>query len=92
MNIQECVGKRCLLKLNKGYGGEVQEFKVLEVSPSGNWVKLLSNYGGNKFWRTISDIGFVELLQELESRPVEISGDPNKPYKMVRVVDSGVEV
>ena len=75
MNIRDYVNKRCLLKVTKGYSSDVQEFKILEISPSGNWVKLQSNYSGQKFWKQISDIAFVELLQEFESRPTSRAAD-----------------
>lgn len=79
MNIRDYVGKRCLLKVTKGYSSDVQEFKIIEVSPSGNWVKLQSNYNGQKFWKQLSDIAFVELLQEFESRPTPRAGDTATP-------------
>jgi hypothetical protein len=69
MDIRNYVGKRCLLKVTKGYSSDVQEFKVLEVSPSGGWVKLLSNYSGQKFWKPLTEIAFIELLQEFEISP-----------------------
>jgi hypothetical protein len=75
MNIRDYVNKRCLLKVTKGYSSDVQEFKIIEVSPSDNWVKLQSNYSGQKFWKQIADIAFVELLQEFESRPTSRAAD-----------------
>ena len=81
MNIRDYVGKRCLLKVTKDYSSEVQEFKIIEVSPSGNWVKLQSNYSGQKFWKQLSDIAFVELLQELESRPTPLAPDTATPIE-----------
>jgi len=71
MNIRDYVGKRCLLKINKGYNSQVEEFRIIEVSPSGNWVKLLSNYSGQKFWKSIQDVSFVELLQQFEDKPAK---------------------
>jgi hypothetical protein len=61
------VGKRVLLKIsnNRFYmGGDVQEYKILEVAESGNWVKLI-NINGNKFWKARTDISFVEELKDL---------------------------
>lgn len=74
MNIQELVGKRALLKMSNGYGGEVQEFKIIETSPSGNWVKLQNIYG-NKFWKAIIDVSLVEVLRDLEVRPTPREAD-----------------
>ena len=74
MTIDELVGKRALLKVTgKGsgrwYGAEpVEEYRVLEVSPSGNWVRLL-NTNGNKFWRAVTEIALVEVLKVLEPAP-----------------------
>lgn len=69
MNIQELVGKRALLKTSqRGYGSDVGEFKVIETSPSGNWVKLQNIYG-NKFWKATTDVSLVEVLRDLEVRP-----------------------
>jgi hypothetical protein len=68
------VGKRVLLKINhnKFYmGGDVQEYKVLEISESGNWVKLM-NINGNKFWKAVSDVSFVEELKDLNSGKPEL--------------------
>lgn len=67
MNVKALLNKRVLLKINgKGWSQNhvVEEFKVLELSPSGNWVKL-QNLNGNKFWKPIQEVAFVEELQEL---------------------------
>ena len=67
MKITELLNKRCLLKLNRGYGsGSVTEYKVLEVSPSGNWAKLM-NLNGNKFWQAVTEVSFVEELIDLKA-------------------------
>ena len=63
--MDELVGKRMLLKVSGGgihYGTAIEEYRVLEVSPSGNWVKL-QNLHGNKFWRARTDIAVVEELK-----------------------------
>lgn len=70
-SILDIIGKRVLLKTTSpGYGArqEVTEFRVLEVSPSGNWVKL-QNLHGNKFWRTVTDVALVEVLRDLRPEP-----------------------
>ena len=68
MNITELLGKRCLLQVNAGRfsSQKVDEYKVLEIAPSGNWVKLQSIYG-NKFWRPVAEVSFVEELKDLRA-------------------------
>lgn len=68
MNIQVLVGKRCLLKVPRGIYGvdRIEEYRILEISPSGNWVKLMNLYG-NKFWQAITDVSYVEELRDLKA-------------------------
>ena len=69
ISVTSLLGKRCLMKVkdNRYYrGSEVQEFRVLEISPSGNYIKLMNIYG-NKFWKSIADISFIELLIDLKA-------------------------
>lgn len=72
MDVSKLVRKRVLLKLGtqSRYNryGEVAEYKILELAPSGNWIKLMNIYG-NKFWRAIADVSFIEELRELEKPP-----------------------
>lgn len=67
--ITELVGKRCLLKVVQGFhvsSPPTEEYKVLEVSPSGTWVRLM-NIHGNKYWKPIQDIALVEILKDLKA-------------------------
>ena len=67
MNILNLIGERVLLKIKGRYGwqnDDVTEYKVLEVSPSGNWVKLMSIYG-NKFWKPLAEVSYIEKLVKL---------------------------
>jgi len=69
MEITDLVGKRVLLKTSGRYAyreEEVTEYKILEVSPSGNWVKLM-NLNGNKFWKPITGLSYVETLIDLKA-------------------------
>ena len=69
MNVNELVGKRCLLQLggtSQWQRKEVTEYRVLEVSPSGNWVKMM-NLFGNKFWRPVAEVALIEILVELKA-------------------------
>lgn len=61
------VGKRMLLKVGtRIYNVAVQEYKVIEISPSGNWLKL-QNMSGNKFWSAVTEIAVVEELRDLKA-------------------------
>ena len=67
MNILNLIGERVLLKIKGRYGwrnDDVTEYKVLEVSPSGNWVKLMSIYG-NTFWKPLAEVPYIEKLVKL---------------------------
>jgi hypothetical protein len=70
MNINELKGTRCLLKVSTGrYGSQdVTEYRVLEISPSGNWVKI-QNINGAKFWKPVPELALVEKLTELRAEP-----------------------
>lgn len=69
VSVVKLVGTRCLLKLAGSWGGSVEEYKVLELSPSKNWVKLMNMYG-NKFWKPIQDVSLVEELYDLRTHKV----------------------
>lgn len=65
MNVNELLHKRLLVaEKGSGYtsGQTISEIKILEVSPSGNWVKIQSQHG-NKFWKSVSDIVPIEILE-----------------------------
>jgi len=67
MNIQELLGTRCLLKFSGNYGREpIDEFKIVEISPSGNWVKLRNRHGAT-LWKPLPEISLVEKLIELRN-------------------------
>ena len=67
MNVRELINKRVLLKINLGYqASQVEEYKILEVSPSGTWIKVM-NLNGRKFWKASADIAFVEELIDLKA-------------------------
>jgi hypothetical protein len=71
MDIRSFVGKRCLLKTSAGYSSNIDEYKVLEVSPSGNWVKIM-NLNGHKFWKAVQDVSFIEELIDFRNdKPLE---------------------
>ena len=67
MNVIELVGQRCLMLvggLRYSRGSEVQEYRVLEASPSGNWIRLMNAFG-NKFWKPAGEVSLVEVLKDL---------------------------
>lgn len=71
-NLQNLVGKRILMVSGNGriynQATQVDEYKILEISPSGNWVKVMDKFG-SKIWKTSSDIQPIEILAEFEKRP-----------------------
>lgn len=71
MNIEDLVGKRVLVSVPSSYKTEVEEVKILEVSPSGNWVKLMNLQGG-RFWRARTSVLFVEELHSEKERPLSV--------------------
>lgn len=47
MNINDLIGKRVLLKISSSHYTQVDvsEYKICEVSPTGNWVKMMDMNG-----------------------------------------------
>jgi len=69
MTTLDILHKRILVTVKESYGKiEVTEYKILEISPSGKWVKCQS-MTGNKFWKMYSDLTVVEVLAALEAKP-----------------------
>lgn len=69
--ITEYVGRRVLMSLKQGPWGHsvaYDEMRVLEVSPSGNFVRLMNTFG-RKFWRPVVDCALIEALTPLEPHP-----------------------
>jgi hypothetical protein len=68
MELKDRIGQRILVKMNRRglYNQSIQEVKILEVSPSGTWVKLM-NMDGHKFWKAVTDVSLVEVLKDLNS-------------------------
>ena len=68
-SIADLLGKRALLAVKIRDGSfntpDVEEYKILEISPSGNWVKLIS-INGYKFWKAVMNVRFVEELQDFK--------------------------
>ena len=67
INIEDILHKRILVaEKQNSYSSDkiVKEIKILEISPSKNWVKIM-NDNGNKLWKHYSDIIPIEILQSL---------------------------
>jgi hypothetical protein len=65
MEVNELIGKRVLLKGQQHGKIMVEEFKILEISPSGVWIKVLNQYG-IKQWKAKDEIFLVEVLLTVE--------------------------
>jgi hypothetical protein len=71
MNITELIGKRALITESDRFSSKkATEVKFLEVSPSGNWVKLM-NMHGNKYWKPVQELSLIEALIDIEKPPKE---------------------
>ena len=71
MNTRDLIGKRALITTGSGFGGQtVEEVRLLEVSPSGQWVKLMNLYG-KKYWKPRNAVTVAEVLDEIvtEAKP-----------------------
>ena len=72
MKLEELLHKRILvIQKERGYSPTqtVEELKILEISPTGNFVKI-QNMNGNKYWRHSSDLVPIEVLLSLETKPI----------------------
>lgn len=63
MNIAKCVGKRCLVRIFPFSIYDIIDVKVLEVSPSGKYVKLRYLVTGHTSWKETKDIKVLEVLE-----------------------------
>lgn len=77
ISLESLLGKRILaridgLKTRGMFSSDgrtmVREYKVLEASPSGAWIKLMDEYG-SRFWRPIGDVKVVEILKAIVPTP-----------------------
>ena len=66
MEIKELLGKRVLVTPKGSFrNARADEVKILEVSPSGNWVKLMGPHG-NKYWMPVAEFTLIETLVEFK--------------------------
>lgn len=70
MTLRELLHKRILIAVKTGYSGSstVAEYKIVEVSPSGNFVKV-QDMDGRKYWKHSADIVPIEVLQYVYKSP-----------------------
>ena len=67
--MKKLLGKRILIAEKRGYGpGTVYEYKILEVSPSEKFVKVMDD-NGRKYWKNSVDITPIEILEQKEPYP-----------------------
>lgn len=62
LDVREFINKRCLMTLTKNPFEDVKEYKILEVAPSGDWVKLM--HDGKRFWKLRTNLILVEVLED----------------------------
>ena len=67
ISVLDLIGKRVLAKVQKDpyRTSDVSEYRVREVSSSGNWVKLQTIHG-TQFWRPVTEFSLVEELREVK--------------------------
>lgn len=71
MEFKDLLYKRVLVAKKQSYYSKeqtVEELKILEISPSGEWVKVM-NMHGQKHWQHRTSITPVEVLADLEKNP-----------------------
>lgn len=70
-NFKTLLGERVLvISKQRRYSSstEIEELKILELSPSESYVKVQNQYG-NKIWKSTQDITPVEILLMREKHP-----------------------
>ena len=67
---RDLVGERVLMTVLEGYGKgrQVSEYRVLEVSPAGEWIKTIDLYG-HRCWTPVAQATLAEKLQKAEQKP-----------------------
>lgn len=72
MNVRDKLGARILMTVQKphGFGSKtaVEQARVIEVSPSGQWTRLMNEHGA-KFWTRTEEIMLVEVLTDAPTEP-----------------------
>lgn len=71
MELENLINKRCLIKNGERWGNkEISEVKILELSPSKNFVRLMNEHG-QKYWKSVTEIQLIEVLKDLSGRPLD---------------------
>lgn len=69
MDLRDLVGRRVLATTSiHRTVGSIQEYRILEVSPSGNYTRIMDAFG-HKIWRLSTDLIVVETLVMPEPYP-----------------------
>ena len=63
VDVVECVGRRCLVRIFPFSIYDITEVKVLEASPSGKYVKLRYIATGHISWKETKDVKVLEVLE-----------------------------
>ena len=71
--MEKLIGKRFLTAKKSGYSSDlkIEEVKLLEISPSGQYVKLMDVHG-KKYWTPYNLITPIEILADKEKCPTKI--------------------
>lgn len=82
ISLSDLLGKRALLKVAPGSwsSGNVEEYRVLELSPDSAWVRLMNTFG-HKNWVAVVSVSFVSALQDLisrEDKPKQLQMSPTQ--------------
>ncbi len=59
----------------------VKEIRILELSPSGDFVKIM-NDKGTKHWMYYTDISPIEVLLNLESNTIQLGFNEASSYSL----------
>lgn len=66
LEFKDCIGKRLLVKrANAWFTDHPSEVKVIEISPSGEYIKLLMP-DGHKYWYDVGNYMIMEILPEVK--------------------------
>ena len=74
MKATDFLHKRILVSVKERgtytHNNSVEEIKILEVSPSENWIKV-QDKDGRKYWKLWGDLVIAEVLNNIPKPPSE---------------------
>jgi hypothetical protein len=71
MNITDLLNHRVLVAEKTGSfidTSKVVEFTIIEIAPSGNFIKL-RDMNGRRYWKAKVDVKIIEALENIEVNP-----------------------